>query len=83
MKGFLVYHQNRFPKIHQLDRLLTLCKEIEPGLEKLRKETEELTELYIATRYPGDYLRFSFEDAEDAFKKACKIKNFVLGKIKN
>lgn len=83
LKGFLVYHQNRFPKIHQLDRLVTLSKEIEPGFEKLRKEAEESTEFYIATRYPGDYPRFSFKDAEDAFEKTCKVKNSVLKRVKD
>ncbi len=81
LKGFLVYHKNRFPKIHQLDRLLTLCKEFDPDLEGLRREAEELTELYIATKYPGNYPQFSFEDAEDAFNKAQKIKSSVLKRV--
>ncbi len=82
LKGFLSFHRKRFPKIHQLDSLLNLCKEIEPEFEELREETEELSEFYISTRYPGDYPQFSFENAEDAFEKATKIKNFVLDRIK-
>lgn len=80
LKGFLSYHQKRTPKIHQLDRLLNLCKKIDEELEKIRKESEELTEFYISTRYPGDYPEFSFKDAEKAFQKAQKIKDLVLEK---
>lgn len=80
LKGFLVFHRKRFPKIHHLDRLLNLAKKIDPKSEKLRKEAEELSEFYIATRYPGDYPQFTFKDAEKAFRGASRIKKFVLNK---
>ena len=81
LKGFLSFHNERFPKIHQLDMLINLCKEIDSQFEELRQEAEDLSEFYISTRYPGDYPQFSFRDAQEAFNKAIKIKSLVLGKI--
>jgi HEPN domain-containing protein len=82
LKGFLVFHRKRFPKIHHLDKLLNLAKKIDDQFENLRKEAEELSEFYITTRYPGDYPQFTFKDAEKAFKGALKIKEFILRKTK-
>ena len=81
LKGFLAFHRKRFPKVHHLDRLINICKGIDSEFEKLRGDAEDLSEFYISTRYPGDYPQFSFQDAERAFKKALKIKSFVLSKI--
>jgi HEPN domain-containing protein len=82
LKGFLVFHRKRFPKIHHLDKLLNLAKKIDAQFENLRKEAEELSEFYITARYPGDYPQFTFKEAEKAFKGALKIKEFILRKTK-
>lgn len=82
LKGYLVFKKREFPKIHDLDRLTKLCKEIDSNFEEIREEAKFLSAFYITTRYPGDYPQFSFRDAEKAFKKALKIKNFVLTKVK-
>lgn len=81
LKGFLVYQAKEFPKIHQLDRLIKLCGEIDTGFEEIKDEAEFLTGFYVTTRYPGDYPEFFWTDAEKAFKASCKIKEFVLAKI--
>ncbi len=83
LKGFLVFKGVRFSKIHQLDRLVALCGEIDNQFENIKKEAEYLSEFYISTRYPGDYPQFTFKDAESAFEKAMGIKNLVLKKVKN
>jgi HEPN domain-containing protein len=82
LKGFLVFHRKRFPKIHHLDKLLNLAKKIDSQFENLRKEAEELSEFYITARYPGDYPQFTFKEAEKAFRGALKIKEFILRKTK-
>lgn len=81
LKGYLVFQAKNFPKIHQLDRLLKLCIEIDKDFSILKKEAAFLTNFYITTRYPGDYPHFTFRDAEKAFKMSVKIKNFILEKI--
>ncbi len=82
LKGYLVYQNERFPKVHQLDRLVKLCEEVDSDFNKVKKEAGFLTGFYITTRYPGDYPEYSFKDAEEAFQKAEKIKDFILDKIK-
>lgn len=78
LKGYLVFYNIEFPKIHQLDKLINLCKKEDKQFEKLRKEAELLSEFYISARYPGDYTIFSFIDAEKAYKAASRIKEFIL-----
>lgn len=81
LKGYLVYLGEQFPKIHQLDRLIKLCKESDSSFEQMKEEADYLTGFYVATRYPGDYPEFCWIDAEKAFESACQIKKFVLTKI--
>jgi len=81
LKGYLVYRGKRFPKVHQLDRLVRLCEAIESDFQEIKEEAEFLSAFYITARYPGDYPQFSFRQAKEAFEKALKIKNFVLAKL--
>ena len=82
LKGYLVFQGKEFPKIHDLAKLLRLCQKIDSEFSKLKSEVQYLRGFYIATRYPGDYPQFSFEDAERAFKKALRIKKFISNKVK-
>lgn len=81
LRGYLVFKGKRFPKVHDLDSLVRLCQVIDSGFEKIKDEAKSLTDFYVSTRYPGDYPQFSFKDCKDAFKKALKIKNFILERI--
>ncbi|MFA6296622.1 MAG: HEPN domain-containing protein [Patescibacteria group bacterium] len=82
LKGYLVYKKNEFPRIHLLDKLINLCREIDRSFDDIMKEAKFLSDFYVATRYPGDFPDFDFKDAEKAFEAALKIKNFVLKRIK-
>ncbi len=82
LKAFLANEEIDFPKIHHLERLLGLCKEIDNTFKELNEEAVVLTEYYIETRYPGDYPEgFNWCDARKAFKAAKKIKKFVLDRL--
>jgi HEPN domain-containing protein len=78
LKGYLVFYNIEFPKIHQLDKLINICKKTDRQFEKLKEEAELLSEFYISARYPGDYSVFSFADAEKTYKAALRIKEFVI-----
>ena len=80
-KAFLCYHGVEFPKVHQLDELLKLCEKIDVEFNFLIDDAEDLTPFYISTRYPGDYPIYSFQDAEEAFRKALEIKDFILKRL--
>ncbi len=80
LKGYLVFKNKEFPKIHDLDKLVKLCANIDSRFVKIKTDAKFLSGFYIATRYPGDYPEFTFKDAKKAFEKAIKIKKFVLNK---
>ncbi len=47
LKGFLVFKGVRFSKIHQLDRLVALCGEIDNQFENIKKEAEYLPQAIV------------------------------------
>src|SRR3989338_2813133 len=74
LKSFLTYHEQEFPKIHHLERLLDMCQGIQESFKDLRKEAVLLSEYYIETRYPGDFPEFSWKDAKIGYVAAQRIK---------
>lgn len=81
LKGFLVFQGEKFPKIHDLDRLVRQCTKIDATFEQIKDQARYLADFYVATRYPGDYPQFSFEDAKVALDKALEIKKLVLDRV--
>jgi HEPN domain-containing protein len=72
-----VFQRKRPPKIHDLDRLVKICVQIDPDFKNIKNEAKYLTNFYIITRYPGDYPEFVWQNAEQAYQAAKKIKEFV------
>jgi len=81
LKGLLVYHEKDFPKIHDLIKIEELLLEFEPEIKEYKDELDLLNRYYIETRYPGDYPEFTWQEGEQAYEAAKKIKEFVLSKI--
>ncbi|MBU1180240.1 HEPN domain-containing protein [Patescibacteria group bacterium] len=82
LKAFIASRGKDLPKIHQLERLLGICKKLDKFFRQLDNEAVLLSEYYVETRYPGDYPEgFSWKDANGAFRAAVKIKEFVLKKL--
>lgn len=82
-KAFLVFKKKWYPKIHPTDKLWKFCQELDSSFNSVKKEAVFLTGFYTATRYPGDLLEFSWQDAKKAFAAAQKIKKLVLKKVKH
>lgn len=81
-KAFLVHTVRRFPKIHILEHLLTLCAKNDASFDKLKNAAVFLDTFYVPVRYPADFPEgFSWNDAEQAFSSATRIKKFVLDKL--
>lgn len=81
LKGYLVYKEKAFPRIHHLDRLVDRCQRFDSSFRKIKKIALELSDYYVTTRYPGDYPVFDFITAKKALKQAVSIKDFVFDKI--
>lgn len=82
LKAFLVHKKRWFPKIHTLDKLVELCGKLDSSFKELKESAIFLTEFYVPVRYPGGYPEFSWREAEEAFKKAEQVRDFVLNKLK-
>jgi len=82
LKGLLVFFNKEFPKMHDLIDLEELILTFDQNIKEFEKDLDFLNRFYIESRYPGDYPEFNWNDAEEAYKGAKKIKEFVLNKIK-
>ena len=80
LKAFLQYHEQEIPKIHQLIDILKLTKEVDPSLEILRSDLEELERYAVRVRYPGTVAEK--EDAKAAFGAVKIVRKTMRQKIK-
>jgi len=53
MKGLLVFHEQKYPKIHFLNRIATLLEPFSPQIFDFAEDYNKLSQLYIIDRYPG------------------------------
>lgn len=83
LKGFLAFHKNMPLKTHEMDKLISECAKYDKSFSELSENAILLNEFYIEARYPGDIIEFSLQNAQDGYKAAETIKEFVLSKIKN
>ena len=84
LKGFLAFHGKETPKIHDLEELISICKEIDSKFTDFYDIASELSGYAVEVRYPleEDY-EITFEEAQLAFKNVKKIKEFVLTRLKS
>jgi len=83
LKGYLVYQQKDFEKIHDLTLLLRLCSEINKEFDSLKEECIFLNVYYIPPRYPVPEIKeYSKEELQRAMKKMERIILFVKRKLK-
>ena len=74
------------PKVHSLDRLISILKELKVNIAPIELEARELDKYYITARYPGQYggpegLYEKYE-AETAVVHAEKVLSFVREQMK-
>lgn len=81
LKALLIFSDLELVKVHDLIKLNSFFKSDESQIKEIENETVLLNRYYIETRYVGDYPEFSWQEAEDAYAAAKKIKEFVLEKI--
>ena len=78
IKGFLVFHDQRFEKTYDLEMLLGLAMPLEPGFSNLMYAAVLLTPYVAAFRYPGDVLDPTKEQFDEALREAERVWEFVL-----
>ena len=85
LKAFIAYNNVEFPhghNGHDIERLLGICKEIDPSFTELDKINPGiLTDYAVDLRYSEIPIP-SMADAEEAVSIAEEVRPFVLDKIK-
>jgi len=77
LKGFLVLHDVRFEKTHDLEVLLGLANRVSGGLADLADAADRLTPYAVAYRYPGDMLA----PTADEFAAALAAADEILARV--
>jgi HEPN domain-containing protein len=72
LKGFLVWHQTRFDKEHDLRYLGNLAVQKDPTLQSAVDEASALNPFAVTFRYPGESDGPTAEDAVEALDIAQK-----------
>mgnify|MGYP001599213296 CR=1 FL=1 len=83
LKALLLFYSGDTQKIHSLAKLASLIKPFSSNGKIIEDDLKLLDSYYISARYPADIPleSFTWELAEEAYKSAVKIKNFVIEKI--
>ena len=79
LKAFLSEKGVPFPPTHLLVDLLILCLPIDPDLEMLRKDLEDLTVYGVRVRYPG--FDATLPAAQQAIASCARIRSVLRNKL--
>jgi HEPN domain-containing protein len=77
VKGFLVLHNQAFPRTHDIRLLLQLAIAINPSFQQHQEASEILTPYAIEFRYPSDAMRPTAQELQEGLEKAEELFNFV------
>lgn len=80
-KAYLTAHEIIYPRIHLLPSLVVLCKDIDESFTELADAAELLTPFATEFRYPGDVMEPAPSDADEAYRVALLVVQFILSKL--
>lgn len=78
VKGFLVFHGQRFTKTHNLLALTQLAEVVEPLFSTWHNNANELTPYAVEIRYPETFRHIDKQEFEAALLAATGLYTFVL-----
>lgn len=79
LKSYLVHKKIDFPRTHDVDALLALCKPM--NADAFDIELKELTEFGVDVRYPDDFFTPEASQAMEYGAIAIQVKRIVEGLI--
>ena len=81
LKGFLTWHDEPFPKTHELRFLGERCIRLEPNLKGLLEPAFPLTEYAWKFRYPGPVIEPTAEVAETSLQVAHNVMEKLIARL--
>ncbi|MEW6041950.1 MAG: HEPN domain-containing protein [Elusimicrobiota bacterium] len=82
-KGFLLLNTDKYPKVHDLLELITLCQEINPQFINIKESSVILTPYYIESRYIAMTSEtYTKQDSEKAMDISLSIITFIKERMK-
>jgi len=81
IKGLLVFHEQRFEKVHNVQLLLAQALPFAPGLAAWLEAAESLTPYATAFRYPSEILEPDRAEFDAALAAAEEISTAVLSLV--
>jgi HEPN domain-containing protein len=83
LKGFLVFHDAEFEKVHNLSSLVDLCTEVDKSFGTLTDTAANLTPFATAYRYPDEFFEAapSREQFDEALEQAKQVLDFVFKRL--
>ncbi len=83
LKAFLVYHDVKFEKVHNLDVLLGYCVDIDPEFDVLSDAASNLTPYATAFHYPDEFFESEPEQQQfdEALHQAEQFLEWVIGRL--
>ncbi len=78
IKAFLVFHDQRFDKTHDLEVLIGLAQKYETKFSTFLNIAVLLTPYAAMFRYPGDFIEPTREQFDEALSAADSVWQFVL-----
>ena len=80
IKGYLLYHDRRFEKTHDIRPLVAQAHAVDDSFGELRSDAALLTPYAQTFRYPEDATHPTHELFEKALAAADRVYRFVLAK---
>lgn len=81
VKGYLLYHDIRFEKSHDIELLVSQAMNVDPAFRDCIEAARLLTPLAVEYRYPGDYVEPEQDEYLEAFESATLVYSFVLARL--
>ncbi|MEO7298969.1 MAG: HEPN domain-containing protein [Verrucomicrobiota bacterium] len=80
LKGFLVFHETPFEKVHDLGKIIQQAAQIDSQFNEYESVAECLTPYAVVYRYPDEsaFLEPSREEFDEALQHAQSVYDFVL-----
>jgi HEPN domain-containing protein len=83
LKGYLILHGKKPPKIHELDTLLNRILDFDDGFKRFLELCEKASRYYIEDRYPpGPIVEYEYNEIGADLDKAWDLIRKVLAQEK-